>query len=280
MTNEWHEAAIEGNVEAAERMLAGGQAIDQFDRHGQTSLMLAAKHGQAAIVERLIAGGARLDVSAKYGLSALMLAIVNHHVEIARALLHAGADTTLEGSGAPGFAGKNAGELARELGFHDLADAIALDQIRRSFASREAPTEITDSKQLSDIEYEEVMSFSALSWSEVSFDQIERNADAIFWFSPDAFCYYLPGFLSVGLRDQRTDSNAYDALIGMLDRSPEPEYWDDFFAPRFSQLSRPELRALAAWVDWLESQLPDGFHPGTYERVRVTLLFLEEARAS
>jgi hypothetical protein len=41
-----------------------------------------------------------------------MLAVLNGHREVAAALIGAGADLTLKGSGAPGFAGKTACDLA------------------------------------------------------------------------------------------------------------------------------------------------------------------------
>ena len=91
----------------------------------------------------------------------------------------------------------------------------------------------------------------------MGFDLVERAADAVFWFSPAAFCYYLPGFMLAGIRENRTDSNAYDALIGMLDRSPEPDYWDEFFLPRWTALSVAEIEAVSAWVEWLADREPD-----------------------
>ncbi len=74
--------------------------------------MIAAHHGHGAIVEALVSRGADLDVTAKFGLSALMLAIVAGHGVVARLLARAGADLSLRGSGAPGFAGKTAYDLA------------------------------------------------------------------------------------------------------------------------------------------------------------------------
>ncbi|MDH3660351.1 MAG: hypothetical protein OEU92_10015, partial [Alphaproteobacteria bacterium] len=103
----------------------------------------------------------------------------------------------------------------------------------------------------SDAEYDEVMSFEGLNWRDVRFDLVERAADAVFWFAPEAFCYYLPGLLAAGIKEKRTDSNAYDALIGMLERSPEPDYWDDFFRPRWTLLTVEEIDAVSAWVRWL-----------------------------
>jgi len=60
----------------------------------------------------------------------VMLAVIAGHKEIARALAHAGADLTLQGTGAPGFAGKTAADLAAALCWNDLAIELAPDQQR------------------------------------------------------------------------------------------------------------------------------------------------------
>jgi hypothetical protein len=77
----------------------------------------------------LIRAGADLNVTAKFHLSATMLAVINGHESIARALAAAGADLSLTGSGAPGFAGKTAAQLARDRGFevlaHELSERVA-----------------------------------------------------------------------------------------------------------------------------------------------------------
>ena len=157
----------------------------------------------------------------------------------------------------------------------DKLAAIALEAIRTAFASRPQPAQLTDSMQLSDIEYAEVMAFEGLLWQDVSFALIEENADAVFWFAPQAFCYYLPGFLAAGLREQRWDTNAYDAIIGCLDRSPEPDYWDDFFRPRWTLLRQAEIDAVGAWTEWLEAVQPDITFGNSYERARDTLALLK-----
>lgn len=154
---------------------------------------------------------------------------------------------------------------------------IARDLIEQAFAHREPPTVLSDSLQLSDLEHAEVMAFHRLEWQAVDFALIERCADAIFWFAPIAFCYYLPGFLAAGLRESRTDTNAYDALIGMLDRSPEPDYWDDFFRPRWTLLTVHEIDAVATWARWLGSVEPDLAGGDVAPRVQDTLTLLRWA---
>lgn len=120
----WEEAVKRDDVQAVRTLLAQGADMDARDRHGQTALMLAAHAGHREIAGMLIAHHANLDVTAKFGLSALMLAIVAGHAEIAGMLAQAGADLSLRGSGAPGFAGKTAYDLAVERDMSELAKIL------------------------------------------------------------------------------------------------------------------------------------------------------------
>ena len=54
-----------------------------------------------------------------------MLAVIGGHPRVARKLVAAGADTTITGTGAPGFHGKTAADLATERGDKQLAAYIA-----------------------------------------------------------------------------------------------------------------------------------------------------------
>ncbi|MBT8404140.1 MAG: ankyrin repeat domain-containing protein [Gemmatimonadetes bacterium] len=98
---------------------------DPRDRYGQTPLMRAAHEGRVDDVARLIASGADLDHHAKYGLTALMLAVVAGHDEIAALLHGAGADLAVRGTGAPGFDGKTALDLARDRGDAELVALLS-----------------------------------------------------------------------------------------------------------------------------------------------------------
>ena len=120
MTHEWERAVMAGDAEAVRELLLEGIDPDAPNDHGQTALMLAAHHGHTAIVDLLVLARAALDIAAKHNLTALMLAIIAGHEDIARALVRAGAGLGAQGSGAPGFAGKTARELADERGMHAL----------------------------------------------------------------------------------------------------------------------------------------------------------------
>ena len=120
----WEEAIKRGDVLAVSDLLDRGTDVDARDRHGQTALMLAARAGHREVVEALIAHRANLNTTAKYGLSALMLALVAGHAGVARLLADAGTDLSVRGTGAPGFAGKTAYDLAVERGMRELSAAL------------------------------------------------------------------------------------------------------------------------------------------------------------
>lgn len=113
MKRAWQSAVDAGDLERVRALVEEGADVDALDRYGQTGLMRAAVRGRLEVVQYLIERGANLDVAAKYGLTALMLAIVNLHEDVAAALIEAGAALEPRGSGAPGFSGLTALDLAR-----------------------------------------------------------------------------------------------------------------------------------------------------------------------
>jgi hypothetical protein len=117
----WEDAIKRGDARVVLDLLRRGRDVNALDRHGQTALMLAAHAGHREVVETLIAHRANLNITAKFGLSALMLALVAGHAQIAHLLAKAGADLSLRGTGAPGFDGKSAHDLAEERGMLDLS---------------------------------------------------------------------------------------------------------------------------------------------------------------
>jgi ankyrin repeat protein len=124
----WEEAVRRGDADVMRDLLSRGIDPNARDPHGQTGLMLAAHAGHLAAVQLLVDHRVDLNVTAKFGLSAVMLAVIAGHKEIARVLARAGADLRLRGTGAPGFAGKTAADLAGARGWNDLAIELAPDK--------------------------------------------------------------------------------------------------------------------------------------------------------
>jgi ankyrin repeat protein len=124
VTEEWARATRDGDLDAMARLVASGTDINASDGHSQTALMNAARDGRIDVVAFLVENGAALDRTAKYHLTALMLAVVNGHADIVRMLAKGGADLSVRGTGAPGFSGKNALDLAVDLGRGDIVDLL------------------------------------------------------------------------------------------------------------------------------------------------------------
>ena len=135
MTKEWEEAVHRGDLRKVTALINAGVDINKKDQFAQTGLMLAARNGHLEVVRLLVKHGADLDTTATYNLSALMLAVVNGRTEIALTLLEAGADLGIRGSGAPGFYGKTASDLAAYRGQNELAQ-----RLREPRASASGPT--------------------------------------------------------------------------------------------------------------------------------------------
>ena len=121
MEKDWERAIHSGDVGWVRSLIEHGLEINSKDRHGQTGLMLAAMKGHTEIVRLLVENKAELNHTAKYHLSALMLAVINNHIEIVSLLAQAGADPSIGGTGAPGFAGLTALELAERAGYVEIA---------------------------------------------------------------------------------------------------------------------------------------------------------------
>ena len=120
MKPEWEQAVRQGDIGSLSQLLTAGADINSRDQHGQTALMTAAHAGFPDVVTFLVGQGATLNHTAKHGLSAVMLAVISGHTDIVRTLVRAGADLALRGTGAPGFAGKTALDLAARQGRSDM----------------------------------------------------------------------------------------------------------------------------------------------------------------
>ena len=124
MLPDFERAVRDGDAATVGRMLDEGTDVNSRDTHSQTGLMIAAQRGHLAVVRALIGRGADLNQSAKYHLTALMLAVINRHAEVVRVLVEAGADVSVQGTGAPGFAGRTARDIAEGIGDPALNAAL------------------------------------------------------------------------------------------------------------------------------------------------------------
>ena len=94
-------AAAAGDIDAVDKLLALGMAVDSVDAQGASALIRAAGSGYAALVVRLLDAGADPARSAQSGATCLSAAIAARREAVVRTLLErgVGADQRLPGGG-------------------------------------------------------------------------------------------------------------------------------------------------------------------------------------
>lgn len=113
-------AAQNGDVNAAQRALAAGAAIDRGDeRNGNTPLILAANHGHTELVRLLVRSGANLNRSNDSGVNALIAAVMSGNQAVAGLLIEQGANLNATDKN-----GRTALSLAEQSGQNAIATML------------------------------------------------------------------------------------------------------------------------------------------------------------
>src|SRR5437868_1093142 len=71
-----------------------------------------------------------------------------------------------------------------------------LSQISTAFSVRVSPVTVIPPSHPTTHEYIEALHFQGRDWRAITCDEWASYSDAIYAFSPSAFCYFLPGMLS------------------------------------------------------------------------------------
>lgn len=130
-------------------------------------------------------------------------------------------------------------------------------QIEQAFAHRGKPNNVVERRDPVTPEQEDALNFQGRDWREISWQEWERNRDAFFAFTPDAFAYYLPSILSITSQEKAKWLTAADSFLRVLDRSPNIHHWDNFIVTRLIGLEISEFEAIKAWLLSLSGREPD-----------------------
>jgi hypothetical protein len=124
------------------------------------------------------------------------------------------------------------------------------ERIERVFCSRKKPAQVrlADEVIQLDDDVEDALWFSGRDRHELTWQNWQEHSDAIFFFDPEAFAYYLPSILLLSSQNPNESLNAADSLIGELDRTPDPEGWTKAFVSRFLELNWAEMDTLKEWL--------------------------------
>lgn len=123
--------------------------------------------------------------------------------------------------------------------------------IAEAFKGRVLPQSVIEPERPSTDEYQDALSFAGKTWEQITCAELQKYYAATAGFSPDAFCYFLPGIYSSEIRENRPDLLINDVILNSLDRGNSPHSWDTFFAERWPKLSPKECEATQKWLLWL-----------------------------
>ncbi|KAF1035081.1 MAG: hypothetical protein GAK33_04989 [Burkholderia lata] len=157
---------------------------------------------------------------------------------------------------------------------------LIMRHLRAAFSERVRPTSVVPAVSSNTNDYSDALHFSNLLWDETSAHDWTTYADAIYRFTPDAFCYFLPGIMRVSVEDNQVALTVVESLIGSLDRSPVAEYWDDYFLQRWPKLTDIECDAVIEWIGWLNEHPLSPFAKDTILRACETLELVKMHRTA
>ena len=136
-----------------------------------------------------------------------------------------------------------------------------LYMIEQAFAWRQAPQcYISSSSKLFPNEIEETLSYQGKDWRSFKRAQLQKNYNVLYYISPEAYCYCLPGVMSAVIRENQADLLMVDSILSCLDRPPRHTGWDDFFLPRWTKFTLEEYDAIEQWLWWLCEHDSNGGH--------------------
>ncbi|MDN7439002.1 hypothetical protein QZM64_07490 [Burkholderia cepacia] len=155
---------------------------------------------------------------------------------------------------------------------------LVMGHIRRAFSERKKPMSVVPTVSPATNEYYDALHFSNLLWDETTAYDWTNYADAVYRFTPGAFCYFLPGIMRVSIEDNQVALTVIESLMGSLDRSPVVEYWDDYFLQRWPKLTDVECDAVIEWLLWLNEHPLSPFSKDTILRACETLELVKKHR--
>ncbi|WP_183442760.1 hypothetical protein [Pseudoduganella violacea] len=150
--------------------------------------------------------------------------------------------------------------------------------IERAFGGWVRPNEMIDVPAPLSGDHEDALSFARRDWRDITREDWEKHSGAITAFSPAAFRYFLGSVMC--LSAQRPDQWFWpaDTVLGMLDRSPLPEYWSEFFSERFMGFSEAEYEALSEWILLLSNYQSEAWNDACDRAFDTIQLLKEESR--
>lgn len=104
--------------------------------------------------------------------------------------------------------------------------------------------------------FEEANAFSGRRWTDIDRDFCHKYTDALCWFTPEAFCYYLPAFLAAAIAGKGFDELFAGSIVRLLKEDTNPNL-NFFRKERWSKLTEAQADALLHWLRLVKLRVSD-----------------------
>ena len=150
------------------------------------------------------------------------------------------------------------------------------DQIRKAFAGRPRPHVVTDRSRPPITDRQDAERLEERGRDDLDWWFLQRNADALYAMTPDAFRYYLPEFMVLGIAKSSVSPLFISPVFQMLDPGPDARFWSDSFRRHWAGMTTDEYEAVKAWVVTMASDNPGWVDDVVLSRAFDTLICLSE----
>lgn len=125
------------------------------------------------------------------------------------------------------------------------------DLIRKicaAFDHRPLPAVAADDTRPFLTDRQEATRLNGKSREELDWHFLQKNSDALYAMTPQAFRYYLPKFLVIALQDGDVSPLFISPVFMMLDPGPDETYWNVDFRQKWLGMTLGEYDAVAEWL--------------------------------
>ena len=97
---------------------------------------------------------------------------------------------------------------------------------------------------------EDTEAFRRRDWRDLNVDVLEKHQAALFWFTPEAFHFYLPAFLRASVNTANPNAIYVHTILQLMTAG--------FSDARWRLFSEREIAVLQQWMIWLEEEAGKG----------------------
>ena len=133
------------------------------------------------------------------------------------------------------------------------------DGIYTAFAGTSTPhsSDVVYDNSGDHLECEEVRgAFEGRAWHEIPLPELTFHAQALFFFTPTAWAYYLPAYLLAVIEGYSQSDSILGAIVSSLLTSQDPSL-QSIRVARVAALTHAQREAAKAFFEWVRAYHPD-----------------------